>query len=146
MNPRWIDDLFYFLRKEYGAEIVYTKIGKGVVNYESGLREDKKEVFQIPAVIAPISLYQEYLDRFSNLGKGDSVDRAKTRILVRKSDLPITFDPDDYIVHGEHRYTDLKCEDLLSLWVVSGVATRFAPVYKTLQVAAGDNLGIADGV
>jgi hypothetical protein len=49
-------------------------------------------------------------------------------------------------VHGEHRYTNLRAEDLLTLWVVSGVATRFAPLYRTLQVAANDNIGLGDGV
>lgn len=146
MNPKWLDDLFYFLRKDYGTVVVYTKIGKAEINYESGQREDTKQVFQVPAVVAPVSLFQEYLDKMTAMGKGDSVDRAKTRFLVRRSDLPVVFESDDYIVQGDNRYTDLKCEELLTYWVISGVATRFAPTYKTLQVAAGDNIGLADGV
>jgi hypothetical protein len=146
MSPKWIDDLYYFLLKEYGTEIVYTKIGKADVNYESGVREDRKETFQVQAVLAPVTLYQEYLERMSAQGKADAVDRARTRFLIKKADVPVTFEPADYIVHGEHRYTNLRAEDLLTLWVVSGVATRFAPLYRTLQVAANDNIGLGDGV
>lgn len=147
MNTKWLDDLWYFLYKDYGTEIVYTKIGKGVVNLDTGIREDAKTSLQICAVVADISLYQEYLEKLAlRAGRPDTVDRSKTRFLVKKSDITVPFETSDYIVHGEKRYMNLIADDLFSLYLFSGVATNFASPYKVLNVSANDQLGLNDGV
>lgn len=146
MNTKWIDDLFYFLNKDYGTTIVYTKIGKADVDYDTGSRQDIKQAFEIPGVAIPITLYQEYLDKLTRLGNSDSVDRAKTRFLFRKCDMSFEVETLDYFVHGPLRYTQLVADDLLSLWSVAGVATRGALPYRVLNLSATDNLGLGDGV
>lgn len=142
MNTKWIDDLWYHLHKDYGTEIVYTRIGKADVDYETGQRQDSKVSFQIPAVFAPISLYAEYIQ-----GKLGDTERATSRFLIRKVDLAsIVVMTDDYIVHDNKRYMSLDFKDLYTLWSVGGVATTNAPAYQVLKVSAFDQLGLENGI
>lgn len=148
MNTKWLDDLWYFLHKDYGTEIVYTKIGKSDIDYETGQREDVKDSFQIPAVMTNITLYQEYLEKLASRDdRVDSVDRAKTRFLVRKSDLPnIVIESSDYFVHEGRRYMQVKAEDYFTLYLLSGVATKDALPYRVLNLTTVDQLGLNDGI
>lgn len=142
MNTKWLDDLWYHLHKDYGTEIVYTRIGKAEVNYETGRREDKKTSLQIPAVYAPIGLYEEYLQK--TLG---ATDRATSRFLVRKSDL-VSLEPlvaDDYIIHANKRYMQLDFKDHFTLWSIGGIATPNANTFQVLNVAAFDRMELGDG-
>lgn len=142
MNTKWLDDLWYSLYKDYGTEIVYTRIGKAEVNYTTGQREDKKISLQIPAVFAPIGLYEEYLQK--TVGQ---VDRASSRFLVRKNDLESLGDliADDYIVHANKRYMKLDIRDHFTLWSIGGVATPNAATYQVLNVEAFDRMELGDG-
>jgi hypothetical protein len=147
MNTKWLDDLWYALYKDYGTEIVYTKIGKAAVNYESGQREDVKLSFQIPAVCAPVTLYQEYLEKLAGKeGRPDRVDRAKTRFLVKKNDLQVEIESADYFVYLDKRYMNVVADDLLILYVLSGVATPGARPYRVINLTTNDQLGLGDGV
>lgn len=147
MNTKWLDDLWYALHKDYGTEIVYNQIGKAVVDYETGQRQDSKKTFQIPAVFAPVSLFQDYLDRLARTGKENGVERSKSRFLIRKSDLAsIVVDTADFIVHEQKRYMQLDFQDLFTLWSVGGVATTGANAYQVLNVSTFDQLGLGDGV
>jgi hypothetical protein len=147
VNTKWIDDLFYFLNKDYGTRITYTQIGKADVDLDTGLRADLKTSIEVSAVRIPISLYQEYLSKITRLGNADAVDRAKVKFLVRKVDLQdLILDTADYFIHESLRYTNLAVEDLMSLYSLSGVATRNAAPYRVLNLSANDNLGLADGV
>ena len=143
MNTKWLDDLWYFLHKDYGTDIVYTRIGKADVNLDTGERQDVKTSLQIPAVFAPISLYAEYIQ-----GKLGDTERASSRFLIRKSDLAsiMPVDKDDYIVHQALRYNKLDFKDLFTLYSVGGVATPYALPYQVLQLDTFDNLGLGDGV
>jgi hypothetical protein len=142
MNTKWLDDLWYALHKDYGTEIVYTRIGKADVNYETGQRADVKTSLQIPAVFAPIGLYEEYLQK--TVG---ATDRASSRFLVRKCDIASLGDlvADDYIIHANKRYMSLDIRDHFTLWSIGGVATPDANTYQVLNVGAFDQLGLGDG-
>lgn len=141
MNTKWIDDLWYFLNKDYGTRIVYTKIGKAEINYNTGAREDKKTSLDVPAIFAPVSLYQQYLEK--ELGR---TDRASSRFLIRKSDLNVEVEATDYIVHTDKRYNQLHFDDLFTLYCVSGVATTNALPYRVLNLTTTDQLGLGDGL
>lgn len=147
MNTKWLDDLFYFLTKDYGTRITYTKVGKADVNLDTGKRLDIKTSFDIQAVRIPISLYEEYLSRITRLGNADAVDRAKVKFLVKKCDLAgLYIDSEDYFVHEQFRYMNVTADDLMNLYALGGVATRNAAPYRVLNLSASDNLGLGDGV
>lgn len=141
MNTKWLDDLFYFLLKDYGTRIVYTRIGKADINYDTGVRTDVKDSNEIDAVLAPIGLYAQYLKTLIG-----SVNRAKSMFLVRKSDIPFEPSPEDYFIHDNKRYRQLEFEDYITLYVVSGLATVDALTYNVVTLPVYDNIGLNDGV
>lgn len=140
-NSDWVSQLFYFFNKDYGTTILYTRIAKGNVDYDTGIRDDStKTVFPIPCVLTPKSIYSEFLAKV--LGK---VEYNKTFFLIRKCDLPLTPQTDDYFVHGNIRYGQLDINDILSCYIISGIAVSDSLPYKTVPLSTNDTLGLNDG-
>jgi len=141
MVSNWVSDLFYQMNQDYGTTISYTQIGKGDIDLDTGKRNDVKTALDIRAVIAPKSLYADFLVKV--LGK---VEYNKTMFLVLKADLPETFIPstDDFISYNQKRYTQLEFNDLLSCYIISGIGANVGASYTVRNVSITDELRIDD--
>lgn len=98
-----LDDAYYHLVKDYGITVVFYKVGKNVIDDETGVRstaEDKQ--YQIEAIFTPVDTYVEFLH--SLLGR---TEKSKTDFMVRISDLPEINPEQDYIKHGNLKYRNL---------------------------------------
>lgn len=100
---------FYFLRKDYGTTILYSKPGKGDIDPDTGLRSTAADrTFPLPAVFVPVGHMTEWLLKI--LGKVETVESV---FLVQTSDLPpgTTVESGDYFVHGNRKFRNLEFED-----------------------------------
>ena len=112
---------FYFLRKEYGTTIQYTKVGKGDIDPDTGTRDTSADrSFPLPSVFVPVGHMTEWLLKL--LGK---VETVETVFLVQTSDLPsgITIETGDYFVHANRKFRNLEFEDFGgALYALTGKA------------------------
>jgi hypothetical protein len=109
MLSRTLLDLFYFLKKEYGTVIQYTKPGKGDIDPDTGRRDTSADrTFPLDSVLVPVGHTTEWLLKV--LGK---VERVTTVYLIRVQDIPagITIETGDWFVHGNLKYKQPEFED-----------------------------------
>jgi len=102
-------DTFYHLQKDYGTTIIFTKVGKGDIDPETGRRDSSADrQFPLPAVLSPVGLTTEFLLKL--IGR---VEKIETVYLIRVSDLPsgMTVDTGDFFVHGNRKFRNLQTED-----------------------------------
>lgn len=143
MSVQWLRDLYYFLNKDYGTTITYFKIGKGNIDLDTGVREDKKNTYPLSAVMIPVkSIFDDFVTK--NLGKDE---KSKAKFLISKEELPegFRFETEDYFVHGNLRYGELKIEDYNELFLITGTSFTNALPYNVVHLEANDNVGLNDG-
>lgn len=102
-------DTFYHLNKEYGTTIQFTKTGKGNIDATTGSRDTSGDrSFPLSAVLAPVGHTTEWLAKL--LGR---TERIESCYLIRVRDLPtgLQVAPEDFFVHGNVKYRNLKFED-----------------------------------
>lgn len=102
-------DTFYHLQRDYGTTIVYTKVGKGDIDPETGRRDTSADrSFPLPAVLTPVGITTEFMLRL--IGR---VEKFEAVFLIRLSDLPtgLTVETGDFFVHGNLKYRNLQYEN-----------------------------------
>lgn len=98
---------FYALRKDYGTQITYTKVGKGDIDPDTGVRNNSADrTVSLPAIQVPVDIGLEWMLKF--LGR---VEKLKTVFLVKASDLIEKPAVDDFFTHGIFIYREVQIED-----------------------------------
>lgn len=102
-------DTFYHLMKDYGTTIIFTKVGKGDVNPETGRRDTSADrTFPLSAVLTPVGVTTEFMLKV--IGR---IEKVESVFLIRLSDLPsgLAIETGDFFVHGNLKYRNLQYED-----------------------------------
>lgn len=106
---RMLLDTFYHLVKEYGTTIIFTKVGKGDIDPDTGRRDTSADrTFPLPAVLTPVGITTEFMLKL--IGR---VEKVESVFLIRLSDMPtgLTVESGDFFVHGNLKYRNLNYED-----------------------------------
>jgi len=107
-------NLYYSLYKNYGTIIKFTRMGKGEIDIDTGLRINADQVISLPCVFCPVDFYDSYVTKLLGF-----IQVSKTSFLFLKSNLPEVNDGDT-IEHGNLRYNKLEGKDMIDVILIRG--------------------------
>lgn len=111
-NVRFIRNILYQFKKDYGTDIRYIMIDHSEFQADTGERKFIKKVYQLPAVLLPTNMLRKfvqdigYLAANKNFTYGALNDYLTTSFIVLGEDLPSGIKPDldGYVIINEERY------------------------------------------
>lgn len=118
MNNKFIKDLLYELKKDYGTQIRYINIDYSDVNIDTGKRSFIKSAYTFNAIILPRRTTRKfvqdiaYLAANKNFTYGGLNDYNEIKFIIDLDDLPkdLNISLDGYLIHNHKRYEKIEFE------------------------------------
>lgn len=118
MNTRFIKNVIYKLKKDYGVSLKYITISQSEVNFDTGQRNIIKSVCEFIAVALPKTLTRKfiqdigYLAANKNFTYGALNDYNDIKFIIDRDDLPseLNLEIDGYVIYNGKRYEKIQFE------------------------------------
>ncbi len=156
MNTKFIKDMLYEMKKDYGARIRYITLLGSEVQVETGKREFIKKAYDITAVVLPRQLSRKfiqdigYLAANKNFTYGALNDYSDIKFIIDQDDLPkdVDISLDGYVVYNHTRYEKTKFEliEHQVAFLLSAKAAEGGKPYDIMPAKVGNSFQIQQGV
>lgn len=156
MNTRFIKDIVYAMKREYGDEIRYIVLTQSELVVETGKRNIEKVAYTITAVILPRKLQRKfiqdigYLAANKNFTYGALNDYSEMKFIIDFDDLPKGLDInfDGYVVYNGKRYEKTEFELLEHgvAFLLTAKAAEGGKTYDSQQLRVGNGLQLQQRV
>lgn len=118
MNTRFIKNLLYKLKKDYGTTLKYISLVQSEVNFDTGTRDIIKNSHELTVVALPRTLSRKfiqdigYLAANKNFTYGALNDYNDIKFIVDRDDLPkgLNIEIDGYVIYNGKRYEKVSFE------------------------------------
>lgn len=156
-NIKFIKDMLYELKKDYGERVDYCLLIKNEINLETGINTVTKKVYPITrAILLPTKLQRKfiqdiaYLAANKNFTYGALFDENTSVYIIDRRDLPknVDIDLNNFFINKHKRFV-IKSVDILEHdcgWVVTVQnhegANPFAPIQLSIKNKLEYNQGV----
>lgn len=156
MNTRFIKDILYSLKRDYGDQIRYIVLNQSELVVETGKRNIQKTAYQIDAIILPRKLQRKfiqdigYLAANKNFTYGALNDYSEMKFIIDCDDLPRDLDInfDGYVVYNGKRYekTEFELLEHKVAFLLTAKAMEGGKPYDVQSIKVGNSFQLQQGV
>jgi hypothetical protein len=156
MNNKFIKDLLYQFKKDYGAKIRYIVIVQSDLDVETGKRDFIKQDFLIDVVVLPRRISRKfiqdigYLAANKNFTYGAFNDYNEIKFLIDIDDFPkgLNISLDGYLVYNDKRYekTEFDLIEHEVAFMLSAKGVEGGKPYDIIRPKVSSGLQLQHGV
>lgn len=156
-QTRFIRNVLYALKRQYGFPVTFTKILTSSVNPETGRQTAERRTLTVRRAIVLPSLMQRkfaydltFIAQNKNFTYGGFYDTSRRRLIIDRRDVPSDFDVeiDDYFIFEDRRWQVAEVEEFefKTGLIIIGQEAKMAPLGKTFDVSVQSTLNLSQSV